>query len=323
MNIQKTSDRFHTAYCKRTRAGNVTTFTEMSNVPEQPCTVKLSKTEYMNTATGEICEYKQSSDRSENTDSLRKTFRKIRDLVNANCTTPDNIHWVTLTYAENMTDTKQLYSDFDKFLKRFKYWCKKNNRTAPEYIAVIEPQARGAWHIHLILIWDSKRPYIANNAVFAPMWGHGFTKIKGCPNADNLGAYLSAYLGDIPLSEFTGDRSIATIKNVGGKKFVKGGRLRLYPCGMNIVRHSRGVKQPVSEVIPVDDVEKEKVNSGKLTFSRSLVLSDDTAGSGKPSTLYIRHSYYNSKRPASQAQRLIQSALALGISVSVDNVTTT
>lgn len=76
----------------------------------------------------------------------------------------------------------------------------------------------------------------------------------------------------------------------------------------------------MSDVISVDDVEKEKVNSGKLTFSRSLLLSDDTAGSGKPSTLYIRHSYYNSKRPASQAQRLIQSALALGISVSVDNV---
>ena len=276
----------------------------------------------MNTATGEICEYKQSANRSENTDSLRKTFRKIRDLVNANCTTPENIHWVTLTYADNMTDTKQLYSDFDKFLKRFKYWCKRRELTAPEYIAVIEPQARGAWHIHLILIWNDKRPYIANNSEFAPIWGHGFTKIQGCPNADNLGAYLSAYLGDIPLSEFGGDTSTATIKNVGGKKFVKGGRLRLYPCGMNIVRHSRGIKKPVSEVVAPDDVQKEKVNSGKLTFSRSLLLSDDTAGSGKPSTLYIRHSYYNSKRPVSRAQRLIQSALALGIPVSVDNVNT-
>ena len=48
-----------------------------------------------------------------------------------------------LTYAENMTDTRQLYEDYFRFWKRFTYWCKKNGHTKPEYITVQEPQGRG------------------------------------------------------------------------------------------------------------------------------------------------------------------------------------
>lgn len=323
MEIRKTSDSFKTVYCKKTVSGNVTEYMEMSAYPQQPPVVKLNQKEYLNCTTGEICEYSQSADRSENTDSLRKTFKHIRDVINANCSTPDFLHWVTLTYAENMTNTKQVYTDFDKFWKRFKYFCGKNGYTVPEYISVLEPQARGAWHIHLILIWDKKRPFIDNNGTFAPMWGHGFTKIQACPNSDNLGAYLSAYLGDIPVSEYSGDITKAPIKTVKGKKYIKGGRLSLYPVGTNIYRHSRGIKKPVSEVVPVADIQKEKASSGKLTFSRSLLLSSAdssvSGGSGKSPDLYIRHSYYNIKRKKSQAEKLIEKAVTLGLSVEVVN----
>lgn len=323
MKIRKTSDNFKTAYCKKTVSGNVTEYMEMSSMPSQPPVKKLSQKEYLNCITGEICEYSQSADRSENVDSLRKTFKHIRDVINTNCVSPQCLHWITLTYAENMTDTKTVYKDFDKFWKRFKYFCGKNGYTVPEYISVLEPQARGAWHIHLILIWDKKRPYIANNSTFQPLWGHGFTKIQACPNSDNLGAYLSAYLGDIPVSEYSGDITKAPIKTVKGKKYIKGGRLSLYPVGTNIYRHSRGIKKPVSEVVPVADIQKEKASSGKLTFSRSLLLSSAdssvSGGSGKSPDLYIRHSYYNIKRLKSQAEKLIEKAVALGLPVEVVN----
>ena len=173
--------------------------------------------------------------------------------------------------------------DFRKFWQRFTYYCKKQGYKKPEYIAAIEPQERGAWHIHCIIIWKQRRPFIDNNSVFEPMWGHGFTKIQGVPDdCDNLGAYLSAYLSDMSLSE-DGDGK--------EKKYVKGARLVLYPVGVNIFRHSRGIKQPVSEQLDPDEIEKEKASCGKLTFTSSYTITDDDGN-----IRYISKSYYNTKR---------------------------
>ena len=43
---------------------------------------------------------------------------RLRDLLNTNIADPSHCRWVTLTYKENMTDPKRLYTDFDKFNKR-------------------------------------------------------------------------------------------------------------------------------------------------------------------------------------------------------------
>lgn len=283
--IKRNTKQFHTGYCKKITSGHITEFIEISAQPLQPQTMKLSKTEYIDLQTGEVKEYELSETRADNKDSLRKTFRKIRELINANCLDSEKVHWVTLTYRENMMDTKQLHSDFHNFWKRFKYYCKKQGLIAPEYICVIEPQKRGAWHCHVIFIWQQKAPYIANNAVLAPMWSHGFTKIQAIPNdCDNLGAYLSAYLADIPVDE---DGDNTTTK----KAIVKGGRLSLYPVGLNIVRHSKGIKQADAELVPVDEIEKEKASAGTLTFKCSYAILDEN---GKER--YLSKSYYNTKR---------------------------
>ena len=284
-NITHSKERpeFETRYCKKVVSGNVVEFIELSSRPTAPCIQKLSADQYLNLVTGEICDFEKSDTRADNKDSLRKSFKQLRDIVNCNTTDNHCIHWVTLTYAENMTDTKQLYEDFKNFWKRFTYYCKKQDYTKPEYIAVIEPQQRGAWHIHCIIIWQQKRPYIDNNSVFAPMWGHGFTKIQGVPDdCDNLGAYLSAYLSDMAISE-DGDGK--------EKKYVKGARLILYPVGVNIYRHSRGIKLPKSIQLCPDSIEKEKASSGKLTFTSSYIITDDDGNAR-----YISKSYYNTKR---------------------------
>lgn len=283
--IKRNNKEFHTSYCKKITSGHITEFIEISAVPVQPQTQKISKTEYVDLHTGEVKEYELSETRADNKDSLRKTFKRIRQLINANCVDAKKIHWVTLTYRENMTDTKQLYLDFDKFLKRFKYYCKKQGWIAPEYICVIEPQKRGAWHCHVLFIWQNKAPYIANNAVFAPMWSHGFTKIQALPvDCDNIGAYLSAYLVNIPV-DADGDNT--TTK----KAIIKGGRLSLYPVGLNIVRHSKNIKQADSELVALDEVEKEKASAGTLTFKCSYAILDENGNER-----YITKSYYNTKR---------------------------
>ena len=99
------------APAKVTIMGNVIeVVTRQKNSGGCPC-VKLDADHYIDTRTGEVLEYSHIDNRSESTRSIRNTLARIRALVNTNVTAPANVRWVTLTYAENMTDTKQLYHD--------------------------------------------------------------------------------------------------------------------------------------------------------------------------------------------------------------------
>lgn len=69
-----------------------------------------------------------------------------------------------------------------------------------EYITAAEPQGRGAWHLHCVFIFAGKAPYM-ENAVVRDCWKQGFVTVKRLDDVDNVGAYLTAYLGDMELSE--------------------------------------------------------------------------------------------------------------------------
>lgn len=299
---------------KVVESGNVialTVFQKPSQI-EPPPVRKLSADTYLDLRTNEIKEYSKSENRADNVQSLKRTFGKLRNLINANVTTPRNLRWVTLTYAENMTDKDRLYTDFDKFYKRFKYYCKTHEIPKPEYISVVEPQGRGAWHIHLLLIWDGPAPYLHNDTVFAPLWGHGFTKIKAVrDNVDNLGAYFSAYLADIPLDDLSAlpdvERAAAlkrgceivekTVVENGVKRkkaIIKGGRLNLYPSGMNLYRASRGIKKP--ETTWTDyETAKKKVRSAKRTYARDYEIAVNDETQKEESVIAVRKEYYNTR----------------------------
>lgn len=240
--------------------------------------------EYVTLSDGVIHDIEHHDSRKDNKKGLYKTFAKIREIINSNVLNPDFVRWCTLTYAENMTDSKRLYSDFNKFIKRFKTYAKNHNFSDFEYIVVMEPQARGAWHAHLLLIWEHIAPFIPNSD-FAKIWGFGFVSVKSLQNVDNVGAYLTAYLGDV---EVTPDMNVSNIplKEVEvisdngkkiKKKFIKGGRLFMYPSNFNMYRHSRGIKQPTIYDMPYS-VAKEKVSGATLTFSSCLKLSDTDKG---------------------------------------------
>ena len=53
------------------------------------------------------------------------------------------------------------------------------------------------------------------------------------------------------------------------KKIVKGGRLKLYPVGMNIIRYSRGVKRPDVEFTTYEEEER----SATMRRPTTLVLN--------------------------------------------------
>ena len=242
-------------------------------------------------STGEVKDIEHHKTRKDNKKGLYKTFANARGVINANVTDVSKVRWCTLTYAENMTDTKRLYSDFVKFNKRFQYYCASKGYSKPEYIVMMEPQGRGAWHAHLLYIWqDMKAPFIPNEE-FRDLWGHGFVRIKKLDNVDNVGAYLTAYLGDMELSEVNAEEFEkvtrgATIKQVEveeedgtkvTKAVLKGARLNLYPADFKMLRCSKGVKRPVEEMMYQDEVEKKVLGATK-TFTSAVQLNDTENG---------------------------------------------
>lgn len=236
--------------------------------------------------TGEIRQVEHHTTRKDNRKGLYKTFANARAIINANITDVSKVRWCTLTYRENMRDTDKLYKDFQQFNQRFQYYCKKHNYSNPEYIVMMEPQGRGAWHAHLLYIWqDCKAPYIPNEDL-SKLWGHGFVKIKKLDNVDNVGAYLTAYLGDMEISDlersevaedFQGGHCKIVDVDEDGKKvkkaIIKGARLDLYPANFNMLRYSRGCKKPTVEMMTQSEANK-KVSAATKTFESAIRLSD-------------------------------------------------
>ena len=215
---------------------------------------KLDKNRYMVIDTGEIREFEQSETRADNENSLRQTFKKLRYLINNNFIGAPNELFITLTYAEQTRDYNKICTDFNRFNTRLKRYLK--GTTTFDYINVIEPHQSGNFHLHLLLrLNDVKRAYIPSHDL-ARMWEQGYVKIQSLEGVDNIGAYLTAYLTDIEIDPETDTTERADIKEVKGKKYVKGARLHFYPVGLNIFRKSRGIQYPERQITKYKNIKK-------------------------------------------------------------------
>ena len=298
---------------KVTTCGNIVEHLTMSRVNRKGSgIINLGNYQYMipgevDPYTGEVVvhDMERTENRAENTKGLAQSMKKVRDLLNCNVTNPKHCRWVTLTYAENMTDTKRLYSDRQKFWQRLTNWHKKNGHPVPEYISIVEPQGRGAWHMHEVWIYPSKAPYLPNETI-REIWRQGFVTVKKLEDVDNVGAYLTAYLCDVPLDEAEAAglntnglevKEVEVTAEDGSKthkRYVKGARLHLYPTGMNFYRTSRGVKRPEVEWMSQREA-KEKVSAATLTYSKAMRLTD-----GEQFRSDLVYEYYNTVRGKSQ-----------------------
>lgn len=273
--------------CKK--CGNIVESVYMSYRNNKANIKKLNKDEYELLSTGEIKEFQHKENRAEDLGSIRVSMRKLRDYINTNVSSPRNCRWITLTYAENMSDTKRLYDDCKNFMKRFRY-----KYGECEYIMAVEPQGRGAWHLHVIMIFNQKAPYIPNEDL-SQIWGQGFTKVTKITNVDNVGAYLTAYLCDTELQDGDSVPKGCEVKEmtIDGKKkrFVKGARLSMYPPGINLYRISRGIKKPEITLMREEDFQ-EVVKNCKQTYEKTvlLIFEDENI---EPLKIYYR--YYNLK----------------------------
>ena len=252
---------------------------------------KISDTEYIDLRTGEVKQCDRIDNRAGNLNSIRQSLGRLRDLLNTNITDTSKCRWVTLTYKDNMTDPKRLYEDFKKFNMRMKYALAKEGHNY-EYIVCMEPQGRGSWHAHMVMIFEDKAPYIKNDSedpkefTMENIWGNGFTKTKKLEDVDNVGAYLTAYLGDLDMEDFKNlsDEEKNAMKIYGlkeveikgsneKKSIIKGGRLHMYPPKFNLYRASRGIKKPIVSYETENEAQK-KVSAATLTFEKTIELTD-------------------------------------------------
>lgn len=250
-----------------TTAGGYVTTTELARRNTKPSGKKIDKNHYCDSE-GNVYEYKHTENRSQSPKSVRRSLNKLVDIINTNTEDLSRCRWVTLTYAENMTDDKQLMKDWENFRKKGqREWGKF------EYIVVKEPQARGAWHLHVIMIFDDKAPYI-DNTELKKKWGKGFVSIKQLKNGANLGLYFTASLRDIPSDEAEkAGINLDNRKMSSNKKYVKGARLDLYPCGVRIYTCSKGINRPIIETMTKNEAKSRVKNMKKVTETKIDIIN--------------------------------------------------
>lgn len=285
------------------QAGNLVELFQTSLSKNKKALIKkLDKDTYLNLDTGEICEYTHSVTKKDNKESVRQSLARLKDLINANVTDPLNCIWFTATYADNMTDSKQLYKDCDLFLKKFCYHYVKKDKNF-RYIICPEPQARGAWHIHALFIFSDKTPFIPNNEL-ANLWGHGFTKTKSLKNIDNIGVYLTSYLGDMELSDCVENglytKDCVMSKSIDNKHYVKGARLSLYPIGMRICRCSRNCKKAITKDMTDNNLVMWLFRNYPCKFQKAFNITLDA--------IEFTNSYYTFVVPQNEQINMLEKA---------------
>lgn len=112
--------------------------------------------------------------------SINRTKSTLKRLINNN----DFKYFITLTFAENITDLNNANKCFNSFIKSISSVLLNFS-----YIAVPEFQKRGAVHYHLLVNCDDLTKQILD-----VYWTYGFTFIKNIKTDQFLHSYLTKYL---------------------------------------------------------------------------------------------------------------------------------
>lgn len=100
--------------------------------------------------------------------SVRKSINQLMDLIRCNATHPVYCKWITLTYADTMTEEKRVYDDGKMFLRKLQKFLNKqadlsSGQKSFKRITIAEPRDEGydnLWHFHILLIFGETAPFI-------------------------------------------------------------------------------------------------------------------------------------------------------------------
>lgn len=96
-------------------------------------------------------------------------------------------YFVTLTFAENLTDLTNAHSHFMRFIKRLGY----KFSFQPAYVCVPEFQQRGAVHYHVLFFNLPRYDY---PRYMADIWTHGYVILKPVETFENVAWYMAKYM---------------------------------------------------------------------------------------------------------------------------------
>jgi len=117
--------------------------------------------------------------------SVSRVRQNLYFLLKANRPSDTTYKFITLTYKDNITDTRITHKHFRAFIRKM---CKVMNQQM-RYVAIYENQQRGAIHYHVIFF----NLVFIERQLLDSLWPHGWTNIKHLAVINNIPAYFSKY----------------------------------------------------------------------------------------------------------------------------------
>ena len=201
--------------------------------------------------------------------SMLRARSKLRRLVNANAWkwkrsdgstfTPK---FVTLTFADNLQDIKEVNQVFSLFIKRLNYYESNGEKESfLKYVVVTEFQERGAVHYHAIFfnlefIWGDD---------LRTIWNHGILHIRNIDNISNAGAYICKYMG----KGFDDER-------LDGKKRYFSSRLLLKPIEIKQEYMARKILAEIPRALLKKNKIYNDVNDNRIQYLSFQVDKKDS-----------------------------------------------
>jgi len=207
--------------------------------------------------------------------SIRDTITRMRHLADLNFDGSDNEKFITLTYnaynaknriltpptpdmaqsdiEANKVAEKGIKDDFRRFIRkvRAKY---QDNAHKLQFIQVVQPHDTGQCHIHMILKRLNSTSFNPSNDDLNAMWGLGNVTSEPVKHVKSVGAYISAGM-------LNNDRDP---KHPNRSTHYE--RLKYYPAGMRLFSTSRGLVQPKTETVTVQDLKERGLDLDTPVF---------------------------------------------------------
>ena len=237
---------------------------------------RISKTQYVNVETGEICQYKINNQKADNTQSMKNSLNKLNVLIQNNFEEFKSF-FVTLTYAEEMQAFYKAGNDFRKFYDKLKYHYNQNRL---EYLRIIEATENGTWHIHILLKSSiANEKFIIKQEDVQALWKYGSVKVSRIYNVNGLIKYFCTHHSE---------KSMKNIKK--SKSKIKQARWKYYPYGARIYSKSKGIVYPREERGTRIEIDKYVVGHTKIKEDSAIAQADTGSVFQR-----ITHEYFDNK----------------------------
>jgi len=228
--------------------------------------------EYVNTKVTFVgtCETRTRRFNAVKTDtSINRARKTLFRLVEANHKKHGYVKsiFVTLTFAENVTDLKIANAYYKLFVKRLNYML----GTKLRYVCVPEWQKRGAVHFHVVFF---NLPFVHYH-VLEQVWGYGSTNVQAVKHVRSIASYIAKYLTkSLKDPRLYGQKSFMTSRGLYKPEEIYGGYLCDEAVARAIITHK---KEKSFEDVKLSIIKTKPCNSLSLSALFPVLLKKVTS----------------------------------------------